>query len=446
MRIDRHSLYDLIWSVGIHRTAKELGIDRKLLMGICVDHDIPTPSNSYWSILSLGKIVPERTPLPPSGGDDFIDIPSDALSVSGQSPEKNPSSDTHDNRANPKPDRKRRSKEIVPVMLKAGTIPINEEELEKEKEKLRNKALQKAKSHALRLDLNGNMEDWLPKIKTAVIAYPVRKVLHPKKAIILDSIEYYTNEFKPWSERDSGRYYYNRKDAHLSLTVSKEMLRPALAVYDSIIDIAEALGLTMSYKEEHTTKVCIGDFKTDISVREINRQVMVTDPGSKYTRRGLEGSGKLKLCIGGRYRSTEYKETDYIGIQERLVDFFKGLMAWYLSELEWREERRQRELREREAAEKRRQEELERQRIAALKDTELHRIEDVVRRAYKLKVFQSLQTLAMEMTTRGREEEAAEIFGIAKMFDPVSPQYGELLGEADIDNLVSKLMNQDRKF
>ena len=331
------------------------------------------------------------------------------------------------------------------MILKAGTLPVNEEELEKEKEKLRKKALQTAKSGALRLDLSRNMEDWLPKIETAVIAYPIRKVLYPKKAIILDSLEYYTNQFKPWSERDSGRYYYNRKDSHLVLTVSKEMLRPALAVYDSIIDVAEALGLTLSYKEESTTKICIGDFKTDISIREINRQIMVTDPGSKYTHRELKGTGKLKLIIGQRYNSREYKESDYINIQEKLVDFFKGLMTWYLCELEWRDERRQRELRELEAAEKKRLEELERQRIAALKDAELQRIEDVIRRDYKLKVFQSLQNLAIEMTKRGHEEESAEILEVAKMFDPVLPQYGDLLEDDDIDNLVSRLMSKDKK-
>ena len=445
MKTDRLSLYTLIWSVGIHKTAKDLGIAKNQLMKICADHDIPVPSRSYWSILRLGKIVPERIPLSPSKWNDTIEIPSEPLSESGPSLEKNSLSDKNDDELIPKSVRKKKYKEVIPVILKAGTLPVNEEELEKEKEKLRKKALQTAKSGALRLDLSRNMEDWLPKIETAVIAYPIRKVLYPKKAIILDSLEYYTNQFKPWSERDSGRYYYNRKDSHLVLTVSKEMLRPALAVYDSIIDVAEALGLTLSYKEESTTKICIGDFKTDISIREINRQIMVTDPGSKYTHRELKGTGKLKLIIGQRYNSREYKESDYINIQEKLVDFFKGLMTWYLCELEWRDERRQRELRELEAAEKKRLEELERQRIAALKDAELQRIEDVIRRDYKLKVFQSLQNLAIEMTKRGHEEESAEILEVAKMFDPVLPQYGDLLEDDDIDNLVSRLMSKDKK-
>lgn len=433
MKTDRLSLYNWIWSVGMHKSAKNLGIARHQLMKICADHNIPVPSRSYWATLSLGKIVPERTPLP-SSENNLIEIPSESL------PEKNSLSDKNDDEPQPKSARKNKDKEIAPVILKAGTLPVNEEELENEKEKLRKKALREAKSNALRLDLSGNMEDWLPKIKTAVIAYPIRKVLHPKKAIILDSLEYYTDQFKPWDERNSGRYYYNRKDSHLTLAVSKEMLRPALAVYDSIIDVAEALGLPLSYKKNSTTKICIGDFETDISVREINRQVMVSNPGSKYTRRELKGTGKLKLVISGLYRLTEYKETDFISIQERLVDFFKGLMTWYLSELKWREELRHRELMEREAAEKKRLEELERQRREALKATELQRIEGIVRLAYKLNVFQSLQNLAIEMTKRGHEEESAEILGVAKMFDPVSPQYGDLLEGEDVDNLVRKLM------
>lgn len=444
MKIDRLSLYNLIWSVGIHKCAKDLGIARHQLMKICADHDIPVPSRSYWSILKLGKIVPERTPLSHSKKNDTIEIPSESLSESGLTYDKNSISDKNNDEPTSKSVCKNKDKAIMPVILKAGTLPVNEEELEKEKEKLRKKALLKAKSHALQLDLSGNMEDWLPKIETAVIAYPIRKVLYPKKVIILDSLEYYTNRFKSWSERDSGRYYCNRKNSHLALAVSKDMLRPALAVYDSIIDVAEALGLTLSYKEEGRTQMCIGDFKTDISVREINRQVMVTDPGSRYTHRELKATGKLKLVIEHSYNPKEYKETDYINIQEKLVDFFKGLMKRYLSELEWREEQRQRELREREAAEKRRLEELERQRIAALKEAELQRIEGVIRRAYKLKVFQSLQNLAIEMTKRGNEEKSAEILEVAKMFDPVSPQYGDLLEDQDIDNLVRRLMNKDK--
>ena len=442
MKTDRLNLYNLIWSVGIHKSAKDLGIAPHQLMKICADHDIPIPSRSYWAILRAGKRVPERTPLSPSMHNNSIEIPSESLSEYGLSAEKISLSHKSDGEPIPKSASKNKDKEIMPVILKGGTHPVNEEELEKEKDKLRKIALRKAKSHALRLDLNGGMEDWLPKIETAVIAYPIRKVLYPKKTIILDTLEYYTNQFKPWSERDSGRYY-NLMDSHLALNVSKEMLRPALAVYDSIIDVAEALGLTLYYKEESTTKICIGDFKTEISVREINRQVIVTDPGSKYTHRELKKTGKLKLIINGHYKSSEYKETDFINIQERLVDFFKGLMTWYLSELKWREEQRQRELREREAAEKRRLDELERKRIAALKNAELQRIEGIVRRAYKLKIFQSLQNLAIEMTKRGHEKESAEILDVAKMFDPVNPQYCDLLEDEDIDNLVRKLMNKD---
>lgn len=440
MRTDRVWLYQMIWSDGIHRTAKELGIGKKQLMDICAAYDIPLPTKSYWSILSLGKIVPEKTPLPPFKGNQEVIIVSDV--ATGDSSENDSLSGTPVDKEQKKRDIKSKSKEIVPVVLKAGTVPVNEGELERENEKLRKKALQKVKSHSLRLVMSENMAEWTPKIETAVRAYPISKVLRPKKAIILDSLEYYTNHFKPWGERDSGRYYHNSKNTHLSLSVSKEMLRPALAVYDSIIDIAEALGLSLEYEGE-TTWMHIGDFKIEISVREINRQVMTTDPGTTYTRRELKGTGKLKLCIGCGYGLKDYAETDYIDLQTRLVSFFKGLMTSYLEKLEWRERRRLRELQEQEAAEKRRLEELERQRIAKLKDEELKRIESLVCRAYRLKVFQSLQSLALEHTMRGNHDESAGISEVARMFDPISPQYGDLLGEDDIDNLVRKLMNGD---
>ncbi len=433
MTTDRFRIYNRIWDEGINTVAKDLGIGKKQLMDICAAYDIPMPSKSYWSIMRLGRVVPKKTPLPNFIGSQVIDIPSDVL-VSSDSLSQNYQNN------NKKSESKLKYKEVEPIILKPDSIPVNEEELQRAKEKLREKALRQVKTHSLRLDISGDMAEWIPKMETAILAYPVNKVLRPKKAIILDSIEYYTNQFKPWNQRDSGPYYSNKADSHLSLSVSKEMLRPALAVYDSIIDIAEALGLLLSY-EDNATKVHIGDFKTSISVREINKQVMVSDPGSKYKRRELNGTGKLKICIGSGYGMKEYRETEYVGIQEKLIDFFRGLMSSYLTELEWREERRKMELRRQEEAEKKRLEELERQRIAELKNEELKRIENVIFKAYKLRTFQSLQSLAVELLKRGHAEESSEIFKIAKMFDPVYPQYGDVLGADDIDKLVYKFMN-----
>lgn len=58
-----------------------------------------------------------------------------------------------------------------------------------------------------------------------------------------------------------------------------------------------------------------------------------------------------------------------------------------------------------------------------------------------MRTFQSLQSLAVELLKRGHAEESSEIFKIAKMFDPVYPQYGDVLGADDIDKLVYKFMN-----
>lgn len=65
MTFSRQQLYDEIWSISTSRVAKKYSIPYDKLKMACKDANIPTPTQSYWSSLSIGKEV-EKEPLPPS--------------------------------------------------------------------------------------------------------------------------------------------------------------------------------------------------------------------------------------------------------------------------------------------------------------------------------------------------------------------------------------------
>lgn len=416
MTLDRLDFYNRLWEIGIVKFAKELELTHSELRKICDAFDIPVPSGKYWAALHYGKVKPERTSLPPFKGCQVIEFKTE--------PKKKAPEHSSDSKAT-----------VEPLLLKAGTIPVNEAKIEKAEHVRRKKALKLAETGALKLNLKAEMGDWEDKIDKAVTAYPINTILHPKKAIILDSLEYYNEEFKPWRERNTGRYFVSRDKQHLALYVSKEMLRPALAVYDSILDIAAALGLTVNVKN-NLTEISIDDYKVEISVREINRKATVREEGSNHTRTELRGTGKLKICMGSSYRLKEYKETDFINIQQRLDSFFRGLMISYTTQLEWRREREHAELLRRQYEEQKRLEEVERQRLEKLKENEREMVIDMVVRASKFRIFQSLQAYAAESRLRGLEDMHSEIIRVADMFNPWSPEYGGHLEEDDILDIV----------
>lgn len=65
MTFSRQQLYDEIWSISTSRVAKKYSIPYDKLKKACKDANIPTPTQSYWSSLSIGKEV-EKESLPPS--------------------------------------------------------------------------------------------------------------------------------------------------------------------------------------------------------------------------------------------------------------------------------------------------------------------------------------------------------------------------------------------
>lgn len=64
LSISRKDLYDEIWSVGMTKAAKKLDIPYEKLKKACVNHDIPLPTQSYWSKLYMGNEKPSQPELP----------------------------------------------------------------------------------------------------------------------------------------------------------------------------------------------------------------------------------------------------------------------------------------------------------------------------------------------------------------------------------------------
>ena len=63
MELTREQLYEKLWTDGVGKTEKALGLKQPEMKKICDDFQIPRPSSGYWTALNLGK-SPEKTPLP----------------------------------------------------------------------------------------------------------------------------------------------------------------------------------------------------------------------------------------------------------------------------------------------------------------------------------------------------------------------------------------------
>ena len=63
MELTREQLYEMLWSDGVGKTEKALGLKRQELKKICEEFQIPRPSSQYWTAFKLGQ-SPQKTPLP----------------------------------------------------------------------------------------------------------------------------------------------------------------------------------------------------------------------------------------------------------------------------------------------------------------------------------------------------------------------------------------------
>lgn len=210
------------------------------LRDICVDNKIPRPTSAYWSALNFGKKV-VKTPLPDPENNYSIELPD----------VKDFCNKNNDDKNTVAPNKTTKEHTVEPVLLRLNSIPVNEEEVEKFKKIERRKSITAIKRGAIILKLKESPTEWDRKINVAVTAYPIPTILHPHKLLILSTLEYYREMSKPWSQRNKSVYYVENKN-HLSITASEEKLRHALAIYDSLIDIFNALGLKLIIEKNRT--------------------------------------------------------------------------------------------------------------------------------------------------------------------------------------------------
>ena len=93
-KIAREQLYNEIWELSVSKVAKKYNLSHTKLKQACIDTNIPTPSNSYWTNLAMGNTV-AKTPLPLSDIKEVILQKSKQVSIKvpilneGASPKQN---------------------------------------------------------------------------------------------------------------------------------------------------------------------------------------------------------------------------------------------------------------------------------------------------------------------------------------------------------------------
>jgi hypothetical protein len=71
MELTRKQIYDMMWTEGVGKTEKALGLKQTELKAICFKYNIPRPSSGYWSALKFGKPA-LKTALPETKDDSVL--------------------------------------------------------------------------------------------------------------------------------------------------------------------------------------------------------------------------------------------------------------------------------------------------------------------------------------------------------------------------------------
>ena len=87
-KIDREQLYNEIWELSVSKVAKKYNISHAKLKQACIDSNIPTPSNSYWTNLLMGNPAKKEL-LPASDIKEIILQKPKQVSITDNSSTKN---------------------------------------------------------------------------------------------------------------------------------------------------------------------------------------------------------------------------------------------------------------------------------------------------------------------------------------------------------------------
>lgn len=328
MELTREQLYEMLWTDGVGKTEKALGLKQQELQAICEQFEIPKPSSNYWIALSLGK-DPLKTPLPPFKDnqpihtDDFIKAP--------------------------------RVKKV-----KTETSPAEPVKT-----------------------LDGKYEPRELPAEEPPTIYTVPEKLIAMDPIILDTKaklrERNSRQDNPWSKKNP---YKNTPKKWLDITVSEDQEDRALRIFSTIWKAAEAKGYHLkinvdkgSYYTSCSTFIVVRNHEIHVGLREINKQVLKEDGTRDYSK--VTGSGRLKFICGQGNEWHNWnlrcaaQDTQYTHLEEKIEQI--------IDVLENIADERDRAEEERKQAEERQKQEEERKRLEAEKQAQIEKRREIER-------------------------------------------------------------------
>lgn len=433
MKTDRKELYNLIWTHKLKGAAEQLKIKPTALSKICRQHDIPTPTSSYWTNLALGRPV-EKPPLPNPENNYAIELEETI------NKEKNLKTETGVKAFN-----SGRYAEEVDAFL---------EREESENGADRPRLLKLAEQGKLKIDFKTDKKEAAEKIMKAVRAYPVPASLNSNRKIILDTRTYLSIERLDWRRRESHPLYGKLKKV-LDIDVEEGNDIRALKIFDTLISILEALGGTMKIEPQTSSwdrKPTVVSFDgTGIPIRIVERLKRIKNTNPQYSFDGeykFVKSGKLKIKIDNRYRECVVEDTDYEKLEVKMDKVASKIIEAVRYRKRQEEERRQRELEERRLAEIRRREEERRRELERLKAKEKEEIAGNLAAVKRFNLWKNIKTNIglledeiMKYPDSGQEAESTlkKLKNLERLFNPLVPLPEEsVLEEEDIEELAEE--------
>lgn len=394
-----------MWTEGIGKTEKALGLKQSELKAICDEFDIPRPSSGYWSALKFGKPA-QKTAL--------IETKKDSVLVN---------TDGY-------------------IIKKYFSVQPKKTE---------------AKKHQ-----NGKYPTKELPLEEHEIAplYQVPDVLYAKDPIILDTKaklrEKNFRDNNPWNAKNP---FQCKADKWLSMRVSQEQEDRALRIYSTIIKAAKTKGYDLKivndksqYRPECTTFIIVRGHEIQTFMREVFRQA-TNDDGTK-NRSHTVGSGVLRFeCdrykhhYGSSYDLCAAQDTKYTKLEEKIQHVIEVLEKIADERDEMERQRKMEEERRRQEEERKRLEEEESKRIQALKDAELEKVQDLLydvdRWRISCMVREYIAAYEAHLDKLGLSEDQNKRNDIewmkskADFIDPFSNGTDNLLSEEHLDSLIN---------
>lgn len=414
--ITRQELYDKIWSITKSKTAKELGIAFAELTKICVENEIPTPTSTYWQQLSWKEDV-VKTPLPNPEQNTMIELPKGRNSIS----------------ENKKP------------RMVNSYAEILDQTLIRENEQRAIKKLQKdIQKGVFYVDFTCPFESWSPNVGKIVKMFPVPEILKSRREIILQTKAYFRLSRLSWAEREK-HPDYAKINTYLNISVGKDLVDRALRLFDTLISIFESLGGKMTY-EGSSTSVEFGGVKIPIRLSERSKRIDVPEEERRYGNRyQFVASGLLRIHLSDRFNEKTIEDTSTQKLEDKLDVVVKKCFELVRQEYEWREYRKQQEIKRQQEEEKRRLEEEARRQIEKLREEERTEVREVFSLLRREIVCSAIGSLAKKLDTTEDSTIGkvllTKLHHLQNIFNPLRKEpVSGYLSEADIDDLAQEFI------